>query len=91
MKKKKVPLRKCISCGENREKKDLLRVVRDKEKKVTVDVSGRANGRGAYICINKKCFEIAEKTRKLSRALEAEVPKQIYEDLKNVLELKSEE
>ena len=91
MKKKKVPLRKCIACGENKEKRDLVRVVRDKDKQVLVDASGRANGRGAYICINKECFEEAEKTRKLSRALEVEVPKQIYENLKNVLELKSEE
>ena len=91
MKKKKVPLRKCIACGENKEKRDLVRVVRDKDKQVLVDASGRANGRGAYLCARRECFEKAEKGRKLSRALQAEVPEQIYEDLKSVLELESKE
>lgn len=86
MKVKKVPLRKCIACGENKEKQDLIRVVRDSDKKVIVDISGRVNGRGAYICIDTKCFEKAEKTRRLSRTLEIEIPNDIYEDLKNVIE-----
>ena len=91
MKAKKVPLRKCITCGEGKEKKDLIRIVRDKDKNVIVDKSGRANGRGAYICINNDCLEKAEKTRKLSRTLEVEIPNHIYEDLKNEIKLKSRE
>ena len=89
MKVKKVPLRKCIACGENKEKKDLIRIVRDKEKKVIMDKSGRANGRGAYICINNDCFQKAEKTKKLSRTLEVEIPNHIYEDLREEIRLKS--
>lgn len=91
MKKKKVPLRKCIACGSSKEKKELIRVVKDKNKEVFVDVSGRANGRGSYICTNRECFGKAQKTKSLSRALEIEVPNQIYEDLKDALELKSKE
>lgn len=91
MKKKKLPLRKCIACGENKAKKDLIRVVREKNKNILVDLSGRANGRGAYLCINSECFSKAEKTKKLSRALEVEIPNHIYQDLKDVLGLQSKE
>lgn len=91
MRAKKVPLRKCIACGESKEKKDLIRIVRDKDKNVIVDKSGRANGRGAYICIDNDCFQKAEKTKKLSRTLEVEIPNHIYEDLKDEIELKSVE
>ena len=91
MKTKKVPLRKCITCGKSKEKKDLIRIVRDKEKNIIVDTSGRASGRGAYICIDSNCLEKAEKTRKLSRTLEVEIPNHIYEDLKDAIKLKSKE
>lgn len=91
MKTKKVPLRKCITCGESKEKKDLIRIVRDKDKNIIVDTTGRVSGRGAYICINNNCFEKAEKTRKLSRTLESEIPNHIYEDLKDAIKLKSKE
>lgn len=91
MKTKKIPLRKCITCGENKNKKDLIRVVRDKEKNVLVDRSGRANGRGAYICTDSQCFQKAKKTKKLSQVLKVEVPNSIYEELEDMLELKSKE
>lgn len=91
MKIKKVPLRKCIACGESKEKKELIRIVREKDKNIIVDTSGRVNGRGAYICRNKDCFEKSEKTKKLSRTLEVEIPNHIYEDLKDAINLKSKE
>lgn len=91
MKTKKVPLRKCITCGESKEKKDLIRIVRDKDRNIIIDTTGRVSGRGAYICINNNCFEKAEKTRKLSRTLESEIPNHIYEDLKDAIKLKSKE
>lgn len=87
MKAKKIPLRKCIVCGEGKPKKELIRVVRNTEKIATVDVSGKINGRGAYICANIKCIEMAQKNNKLARALEVEVFNDIYEELRNIVEL----
>lgn len=88
MKVKKIPLRKCIVCGEGKPKKELIRVVRNNEKAVNVDVTGKINGRGAYLCTNIKCIEMAQKNNKLSRALEVEIPSNIYEELKSIVELK---
>ena len=83
MKQKKIPLRKCISCGENKSKKDLLRIVKTNEDIVQVDLTGKINGRGAYICPSIPCFELAHKNRKLSRALQIEISDEIYEQLKD--------
>lgn len=90
MKAKRVPLRKCIACGENKDRKDLIRVVKDKDNNVLVDKNNKLNGRGAYICINEDCFEVVEKNNKLSKSLRTEVPTTIYKDLKEELLKKSE-
>ena len=82
MKKNKIPLRKCISCGERKSKKELIRIVKNNEKGAIIDESGKLNGRGAYICSNIECITNAEKSNKLSRALEINIPKNIYDDLK---------
>lgn len=86
MKAKKVPLRKCIACGQNRPKKELLRIVKNNQNEVSVDLSGKANGRGAYICPSMECFELAYKTKKIARALEIEITDEIYNRLKEVIE-----
>lgn len=82
MKKKKIPLRKCVSCGERKAKKELIRVVNNNEKGVCIDENGKINGRGAYVCSNVECIANAEKSNKLSRALEVEIQKNIYDELK---------
>ena len=66
---KKIPTRTCTGCRQVKNKKDLIRVVRDKEGNVFVDVTGRQNGRGAYICPNEECLEKAVKTRGWKRHL----------------------
>ena len=81
MKIKKVPLRKCVGCGESKLKKELIRVVKDKEGSISIDFTGKANGRGAYICNNSQCLTTAKKTKRLNRALETEIPVDIYEIL----------
>lgn len=86
MKKKKIPLRKCLGCGEGKPKKELIRVVKNNENEVMVDLTGKVNGRGAYICPNIDCFEIAYKGKKFSRSLETEITPDIYEKLKEVIE-----
>lgn len=82
MKQKKIPLRKCISCGENKSKKELIRIVKTKDDEVLVDLTGKVNGRGAYICPTTNCFELAHKNRKISRALQIEINNELYEKLK---------
>lgn len=78
---KKIPMRSCIVTMEKLEKKDLIRVVKNKDNEVFVDLSGKANGRGAYL---KKDIEVINKCRKnkiLDRKLEIEIPDYIYEEL----------
>lgn len=82
MKKNKIPLRKCIACGERKSKKDLLRIVKNNEKGAIIDESGKINGRGAYICSNIECLINAEKSNKLARALKTDIEKDIYDGLK---------
>lgn len=79
---KKVPLRKCTGCNEVKNKKDMIRVIRDKEGNISMDATGRKNGRGAYICPDAKCLEKAMKSKGLERTLKAKVPEEVYEQLK---------
>lgn len=85
LKQKKIPLRKCVSCGENRPKKELIRIVKNKDNEVLVDLTGKMNGRGAYICSNLDCLNLVKKNKKISRALECEVPESVYEKLKEII------
>lgn len=77
---KKIPTRTCVGCKENKPKKELIRFVRTPEGDIMLDPGGKANGRGAYICSDTSCFELAEKKKGLGRALEINVePKKIKE------------
>lgn len=82
---KKVPERKCIGCGESKPKKDLLRIVKDKEGVISIDLTGKRNGRGAYICSNEQCLDKAVKSNRLAKSFEIEIDKKIYEDLRDVI------
>jgi len=86
MKIRKVPLRRCIGCREMKEKKYLIRVVRNQEGQIAVDPTGRMNGRGAYICRDPECFAKARKSRALNREFSADVPEDVYEDVARQLE-----
>lgn len=82
---KVMPERTCIGCNEKKEKKDLIRIVKDQKGNIRVDISGKANGRGAYICKNIECLEKAIKTKKLERSLKTKIDSQIYESLRGVI------
>lgn len=86
MKTKKIPLRKCVVCGENKPKEDLMRVVFNKEDGISVDLTNKKNGRGAYVCKNKDCVDKAKKSKRLNQVLKANVDTQIYEELLNHVE-----
>ena len=85
MKQKKIPMRMCIACREGKPKRELIRIVRNKEGEVSVDVSGKAAGRGAYICPSIECLERAYKTKALARALECQMTEQMFSELKRVI------
>lgn len=78
---KKIPLRKCVATGEQLPKKELIRVVRSKEGEVSIDATGKKNGRGAYLKRSKEAIELAKKKGALKRALEVDIPDEIYEEL----------
>ena len=78
---KHYPERMCVACRTMQPKKNLIRVVKTNDEKIFVDNSGKANGRGAYICNNKECFNKAIKTRALSRAFKCEVSNDAIEEL----------
>lgn len=85
MQEKRVPLRKCLGCGEMIGKKGAVRVVRSKEGEVFVDPTGKKSGRGAYICRDKSCFDAIKKGGKLERALKCKIPDEIYQTLEKEL------
>ena len=80
---KKVPLRMCVVTRNREDKRNLLRIVKDQENNVFVDVTGKQNGKGAYITKSKEVLEMAKKNKALDRALECEVPESIYEEIEN--------
>lgn len=82
MKTKKIPLRMCTGCSEMKPKKELIRVVRSKEGEVSVDLTGKKAGRGAYVCKSEECLNKAYKTKRLSRNLEVQISEDIYNKLK---------
>ncbi len=75
---KKIPMRKCLGCGEMKEKKQLIRVVRSKELVYEIDLTGKKNGRGAYICHSVDCFNKAVKSKGLERAFSSKIPEEVY-------------
>lgn len=85
MNNRKLPMRKCIGCGEMKPKKELIRIIRTPEGEILADESGKKNGRGAYLCRSPVCLQKARKTKGLERALEAAIPNEIYERLEKEL------
>ncbi len=86
MKTKKLPLRKCVGCSEQKTKKELIRIVKNNIGEINIDFSGKAQGRGAYLCPNLDCFNKALKKKTLNKALQCDVPKNIYENLAQELD-----
>jgi len=84
-KKKKIPERRCVGCGETKEKKALIRVVRTPEGEVVLDVTGKKSGRGAYICHSLSCFKKARKSKRFETNLSVEIPDEIYDKLEKEL------
>ena len=78
---KKIPMRQCVGCGEMKEKPSLIRIIKDNTGAISLDVTGRKNGRGAYVCKNKECLTKLKKKNGLDKAFQMRVDKEIYEQL----------
>jgi uncharacterized protein len=83
---KKVPMRKCVATGEMKPKKELVRIVRSKEGEVSIDLTGKKSGRGAYLSKDKKAIELAKKKNSLSNHLEVTIDSTLYDELMELIE-----
>ena len=85
MKTKKIPMRMCLGCGEMKPKRELIRVVKSKEGDISLDLTGKKSGRGAYICKSVECFEKARKARKVERSFSCMISEDIYNSMEGEL------
>lgn len=85
MKAKKVPVRMCLGCGEMKPKRELIRVVRQVDETIVLDVTGKLAGRGAYICPSADCLKQAQKARRLEKAFSCRIDDAVYESLQQRL------
>jgi predicted RNA-binding protein YlxR (DUF448 family) len=89
MKQRKIPLRKCSGCGEMKPKGELIRVVKNKEGEVSLDLTSKKAGRGAYLCPSRDCFNMARKARRFEKAFSMQIPADVFEAMEE--ELKANE
>lgn len=83
---KKIPMRQCVGCGEMKNKKEMLRVIKTAEDEILLDTTGKKNGRGAYICPDGDCLKKAIKTKGLERSLKTAIPQEVIENLTKEME-----
>ena len=82
---KKIPLRTCMGCNEKKPKKELIRIVKNKEGVLSIDRTGKLEGRGAYICDSIECLEKVVKSKRLEKALETKISEEVYNNLRGVV------
>ena len=83
---KKVPLRLCVGCGEMKPKKEMMRVVLTPEGEIVLDVTGKKNGRGAYVCKSPECLKAAHKNKGLNRSLKTNISEEIFSVLEKEMD-----
>ena len=83
---KKIPMRQCVGCREMKPKKELVRVVKSPQGEISLDLRGKAPGRGAYLCPDGACLKKAIKSKALERGFEVAIPTEIYDDLTKKME-----
>ena len=82
---KQQPQRTCMGCNTKKDKRELIRIVKNKEGKISIDKTGKQEGRGAYLCDDIQCLEKVVKSKRLERAFDIKIDKEIYEDLRGVI------
>lgn len=78
---KKIPLRQCVGCSEMKGKKDMMRVLKTAEGDICLDVTGKKNGRGAYVCKSRECLKLARRNKGLERSFKMSIPNEVYDTL----------
>ena len=78
---KKIPLRQCVGCGEMKSKKEMMRVLKTPEDEIVLDLTGKKNGRGAYLCISREGLKKARKNKGLERSFKMSIPNEVYDSL----------
>ena len=84
--KKKIPMRKCVGCGEMKPKKELMRILKTETGEFLVDADGKKNGRGAYICRSVECLRKAVKSKGLERSFKQQIPEEVYDRLEKEMD-----
>ena len=87
MKTRKIPMRMCLGCQQMKPKKELLRIVRTPEGTVEVDPTGKRNGRGAYLCPDSNCFQIAQKEHRFRKAFGVDLESEVFASLERKISL----
>lgn len=82
---KTIPQRTCIGCNIKKDKKDFIRIVKDNQNNISIDRTGKANGRGAYICDNIDCLEKAIKNKRIEKSFKMQIDESVYENLRSVI------
>ena len=82
---KKQPQRTCMGCNEKKDKKELIRIVKNKENEISIDKTGKKEGRGAYICDNINCLEKLIKSKRLEKVFDMKISEEIYDNLRGVI------
>lgn len=85
MQKRKIPMRMCTGCAEMKAKKELVRVVKSKEGEISLDLTGKKAGRGAYVCKQLDCLQKARKARRLEKAFSCQIPPEVYDQMEEEL------
>ena len=85
MKAQKIPMRLCLGCNEMKPKKELMRVVKSSENEISLDFTGKKNGRGAYLCKDVKCFEKVRKSKRLEKSFSCRIDESVYEEMADEL------
>ena len=78
---KKIPMRQCIGCGEMKSKKEMMRVLKNAEGEISLDTTGKKNGRGAYLCYSRECLQKAIKSKGLERSFQMKIPQEVYDTI----------
>lgn len=82
---KKIPLRMCLGCGEMKPKKELIRAVRSPDGEISIDLTGKKSGRGAYICCSAECLKKARKARRFEKAFSCRISDEVYDSMEKEL------
>ncbi len=88
---KRTPLRMCTGCGEMKSKRELVRVVRTKEGEISLDLTGKKSGRGAYVCPSLECLKKARKSKRIERSFACKIPEEVYDAMEKEMAQREKE